>query len=428
VGETRQGHAAHGGRPLGDLVDRAIVTAVQAHAGGEPTTLVVTRLASTLSFPDWPTVVNKRLSEMLVHQLDQTLGQGWEPRDLPPFVRRRAGGASASLVEGLLGEAVQRHSAHPSEAHRWSAQVADLAGSDDRPFDGPGGDWYEQLGAGVGALAAVYHAPVLPRLGGATPKSPCPGPSVDPRLLDKVRALLAKAEATNFAEEAEAFLAKAQELMTRHNLDRAALEGASTLGVPSAAARRFWLDDPYMKQKSYLLGVVAGVNRCRPISSYELGMVTVFGHPDDLAVTEILFTALALHATRQMLLPLQQRGRDRGPERAGGQGGEDDLGALAAHRRASRPAYRRSFLLSYANRIGHRLREATAAATAAAVKSSSDALLPVLASRERDAEDALHQMFPSTRQTNFTASDGAGWAAGRAAADLADLTLHRRLA
>ncbi|MBT8224522.1 MAG: DUF2786 domain-containing protein [Dactylosporangium sp.] len=43
--------------------------------------------------------------------------------------------------------------------------------------------------------------------------------ATDPRQLDRVRALLAKAESTSFPEEAEAYTAKAQELMARHRID-----------------------------------------------------------------------------------------------------------------------------------------------------------------------------------------------------------------
>ena len=63
-------------------------------------------------------------------------------------------------------------------------------------------------------------------------------------ILDKVRALLAKAESTQFEAEAEAFTAKAQELMTRHRIDRAVLNASDDLG-DAPAGRRLGIDDPY---------------------------------------------------------------------------------------------------------------------------------------------------------------------------------------
>lgn len=171
-------------------------------------------------------------------------------------------------------------------------------------------------------------------------------------------------------------------------------------------------DDPYRREKSYLAHVVATANRCRAVADHELGMSTVFGHPDDLDAFEMLFTALLVHAAKHMRLPL------RSP---GSQGG-------GTAERSKRPSYRRSFLIAYAERIGARLHEASEAATRAVMDESGDALLPVLASREERVEGAVHKSFPELGQTRFSVSDYEGWAAGRAAADMADLSGRPKLA
>lgn len=266
--------------------------------------------------------------------------------------------------------------------------------------------WPADIGGAVAAIGFVSHLGALPDLasppGGTGARS-----GQDQSLLDKVRALLAKAEATTFEEEADAFLSKAQALMTRHNLDRAALQETAVGGGTTIEARRCWLDDPYVKQKGLLLSVVAGANRCRSVSVYEYGLVTLFGHPDDLDTTEMLFTALLVHATKHMAIPARPGMGRRGP---------------------NRPAYRRSFLLAYATRIGGRLKEAAKAATEAAVESAGDALLPVLANRAREVDEALQQMFPNLTTTEFSITDPAGWAAGQAAADMADISRRGKLA
>jgi hypothetical protein len=65
----------------------------------------------------------------------------------------------------------------------------------------------------------------------------------DPRVLEKVRALLAKAESSEFDAEAEAFTAKAQELMARHSIDHALLAmGRANVAEPSGI--RVGLDSP----------------------------------------------------------------------------------------------------------------------------------------------------------------------------------------
>jgi hypothetical protein len=246
----------------------------------------------------------------------------------------------------------------------------------------------------IAALGVLLNLAALSEIGSpAQPGSPLAG--MDPAVLDKVRALLAKAEATEFEEEADAFLSKAQELMSRYNLDRACLDGARDGSGSGVEALRCWLDDPYWRQKAYLLGVVARANRCRSVVSFDLGMETVIGHRDDLAATELLFTALLLHATKHM-----------------------------AQARTRRSSYRRSFLVAYATRIGDRLSEAAAAATLAAVRDSGVGLLPVLASREASVEEAVERMFPATRPTRFQVTDRDGYVAGLAAADLADLAVQ----
>jgi hypothetical protein len=226
--------------------------------------------------------------------------------------------------------------------------------------------------------------------------------------------------------------------MTRHNLDRAVLFQADQGGVAGIEARRCWLDDPYLKQKGFLLAVVARANRCRSVSLYKYGFVTLFGHPDDLSTAEMLFTALLVHATKQMALSARAR-QTVAPvawpaTRAASQDGTaperqaPEMWPLsAAQRNASRPSYRRSFLLAYASRIGARLREAAASATDAAVESIGNSLLPVLAERERGVDEALRKMFPNTTEAEFSITDRAGWAAGQAAADLADLSWQPKL-
>ena len=71
--------------------------------------------------------------------------------------------------------------------------------------------------------------------------------------------------------------------------------------------------------------------------------------------------------------------------------------------------------------IGDRLHEATAATVAEAVVEHGDALLPVLARREEDVTAARDAAFPRLRSNRMRISDGRGWAAGTAAADLATL-------
>src|SRR5262249_56557754 len=113
------------------------------------------------------------------------------------------------------------------------------------------------------------------------------GRAADQRMLDRVRALLAKAESTEFPEEAEAFTAKAQELMARYSIDHALL-AADTGAADQPTGIRVGIDNPYEAAKALLLQEVAEANRCRAVWSKQLGFATVLGYPADTGAVELL--------------------------------------------------------------------------------------------------------------------------------------------
>ena len=92
---------------------------------------------------------------------------------------------------------------------------------------------------------------------------------------------------------------------------------------------------------------------------------------------------------------------------------------------ASTRTFRSTFLLAFADRIGERLREASATAKREAEADHGDSLLPILAGREARVVEAYRAAFPSTKPMSWSYSNGEGWAAGRAAADRADLGTRR---
>ena len=92
------------------------------------------------------------------------------------------------------------------------------------------------------------------------------GAPADQRMLGRIRALLAKAESTEFAAEAEALSGRAQELMARYSIDHALLAAqAGSSGLPGG--RRIPVDSPYEEAKATLLNTVADANRCRAVWS-----------------------------------------------------------------------------------------------------------------------------------------------------------------
>ncbi|MER7045591.1 DUF2786 domain-containing protein [Streptomyces jumonjinensis] len=314
--------------------------------------------------------------------------RGWQPVDLIRLVRRDLDDHHVRLLSALITAESARYE---NLAPRWRAQLADLH---------PTG-WSVDRFSYATAVLELYR--LLIRLPSIEPVGPVPGaPFVpqsgyEPRMLSRIRALLAKAEATGFPEEAEALTAKAQELMARHSVDEAALPGHAR-DTPSAC--RIGVDAPYETAKAILLDAVASANRCRAVWNGAFGFSTVVGFESDLESVELLYTSLLVQGTTAMA-------RAEASQRAGG--------------RRRTKTFRQSFLMSYAGRLGERL-----AVAAESVPVASD-LLPVLATREVAVSAHTDEMFPRTTSTRVRGvSDEAGWLDGRAAADAARVSEDRR--
>lgn len=219
----------------------------------------------------------------------------------------------------------------------------------------------------------------------------------------RVQALLDKAESTPYAAEAEAFMAKAQELMARHAIDDAML-AASGVGRDQISSQEILVEPPYANAKSVLLAATASANRCRVVTLKRPNgrlLATLVGHESDQANVTVLFTALLVQAVRFMLaadVPLNDTPR----------------------------RFRQSFLLAYAHRIGQRLAAADRAAAEAAQAEQLDhaggrSISLVLASREAKVDRAVKDKFPNAGRARISGSSRAGGQSGRAAADRAAL-------
>ena len=406
---------------IGDEAAEAVVMSA-AHAFGSGQEATYERLLAALVDEGSQGHVARQVDAVLARCLERAVGEawqrGWQPADLVQVVGRRLAAAHERVaVEAVAAEARRyaRTTLHP----RWIAQLVALgADSEAAPPDGgpSAADHAERVRHSLETLSVLLFLPPLPRLcplPGEAPfgehaggmRSAGPG-RADPRMLERVRALLAKAESTSFPEEAEALTAKAQELMARHAIDRALLDAATGDGA-SPVGRRLPIDDPYAGAKSLLLSEVAQANRCRSVWSKELGFSTVFGHEADVDSVELLFTSLLVQATAAMTAA------GRSVDRWG---------------RSRTRSFRQSFLVAYATRIGARLREAAAAGAAAAEEEHGASLLPVLAAQDEAVEEACVAAFPELSQRSMAATNASGWYAGLAAAEVASLDARPQVA
>jgi hypothetical protein len=387
------------------MADDLILAATHAYRegldDGTRSRSLIDALAEGLGLERGRELVVYRLGSLLQSGIARVLDSGWTHDEISRVVRRRAGAMAASIVAGPLAEVAPRHRrSGASVSAPWQAKSV-------RKLDPASSSWKADLSSAIAALSVIKHLPALPGLGDVRSKSGNTGSHDQERLFTRIRGLLTKAESSDFAEEADAFMTKAQELMTRYCVDRTMVEADTEGdGASQVDARRVWLEDPYLEAKSLLLAKVASANRCRAVVDRDFGFSTLVGHPGDLDATDLLFTSLLVQATRR----ITSLGNDP-----------------TAGRRSRKPSYRRSFLVAYAGRIGSRLREANEAATAAADVASGNRLLPVLTRREEELDAAVGTLFGELKEVKFSLTDVAGWAAGTAAADQAELRVHKRL-
>lgn len=218
-------------------------------------------------------------------------------------------------------------------------------------------------------------------------------------VLDKVRKLLAKAEATDNPNEAEAFSAKAAELIAAHRISPERLRASGP--ADRLQLRRIVIGrGAYVRARLALLGVVCAGHDCEIV--YESGpsgaVALVAGFGDDLDLVAVLYESLHLQAAAQM----------------------------AGVRRATPAAtqrWRRSFLFGFASRVGETLRESSRHAAASARRATTDAsLLPDLPARAEQvrefASTAFGRVVPASAPAPATAS---GWQDGHRAGGAVDI-------
>jgi Protein of unknown function (DUF2786) len=373
-------------------------------------------------------VVTTALTEVLTTEVDRAWRRGWQPADLSRVVGRSLDGDAQLVLADAVAAQLSSY-AVSTIAPRWPGQLREMGAvmwwsRDSDPVSARSTLGGYDLASLVPLVIRVAHLlarlPALerhdPLPGSAQPHRDRPMSTADGRILARVRALLAKAESTTFEAEAETFTTGAQALMARHSIDAAMLAASGGSGAAGSgpAGRRIGIDPPYEAPKVLLLDVVATANRCRSIWSKEFGFVTLVGYESDLEAAETIFTSLLVQANHAM----QAHGT-----------------RTTRFGQSRTRAFRQSFLMSYAHRIGERLREVIHDETEAAVgratrdhRGSGQELVRVLSVRAAAVDEAMVAMFPHMVQRAVgSTSDVEGWHAGRRAADEATLNAAHAL-
>ncbi|MGI5339711.1 DUF2786 domain-containing protein [Streptomyces sp. CA-181903] len=388
--------------------------------------------------PAGPAAVGHALLATAEAELRRAWERGWQPADVVRLARRDATGPGLRFILAAVAAEARRY-APGTVPPRWAGQLRDLDAAvwwpdDDAFLDGfARRERLSRFETVATALLALRLVASLPHIGLA---GPLPGAAavprageraggraaaVEPKTLARIRALLAKAESTDFPDEAEAFSAKAQELMARHSLDDALLAAAADASAAEGpGVCRLGVEGPYESAKALLLSAVAEANHCHAVWSGEYGFSTVVGFEADLELVELMYTSLLVQADAAMIRAADAH--HRGPnERGPNERGPNERGARARSGRRTRD-FRESFFIAYAARIGDRLSAAARDVTEHAARPEA---LPVLAARDVAVGETAGRLFPETTSHRLRGRDAEGWARGTEAADAARLGRRR---
>ena len=231
--------------------------------------------------------------------------------------------------------------------------------------------------------------------------STAPATEAPDRLLDRVRKLLAKAEAEGVTvEEAQALTAKAAELMAKYGIDRALL-AATRPETDKPADRIVEIYNPWARVQAHLLCGLAAALRCQCIllPAADGQRVHVFGYASDIERADVLYTSVLVQMWHGLVAA--------------------QVPVMADNVRA----WRRSWLLGYAAAVIGKVRAAEQRAEQAAVAEPapepSRAAL-VLADRSLVIRQHLASSYPHTRTARVTYT-GNGYGDGYAQGKRADI-------
>jgi hypothetical protein len=231
--------------------------------------------------------------------------------------------------------------------------------------------------------------------------------------LSTIRALLAKAEATEFPEEAATFRAKASELMARYAIDEALLWRDREDGSRDRPETlTLLLRRPYIPQQAVLVNEVANAFGCKAIRFVDAGSPTerveVVGFASDLRLVDALVTSLMVQMAHEMA-----------------------IAQPSSSRAAATASWRRSFMMGFVDGVSRRLLADRAAVArdepvshgrSSAVGDRPPSVAVVLREREARVDEEMRRRHPFIRHGRVgSGSSSHGRRSGHAAGSRADL-------
>lgn len=325
------------------------------------------------------------LARTLIHDIVTVAQRGWTPEDLKHVL----GPASCAVLE----------SAAPQVPARTDVVKIRQAWLSFRPTD-----MELSLASTITErtvtswMTKIYRLPFLRDAEVISTVQPHFKDPKQKKMHDKIQGLLAKAESTQFEDEADALIAKAQKLRQQYRIDSVLEELENSL--EEVIALRVRISAPWVKHQLSLLSSVAYANGGTAVLLSDFGICTVMATRDDAEHIVDLFHSL----NRQRVWFMK-----------------NSDGAKLAAQDGETASYRRSFILAYASKIRELLHDANVTAAQAHDASTTNGAtnqdkndseqhsyaitsraLPALARRQTQAEDALHDLFPNLSSMNLS--------------------------
>lgn len=358
-----------------------------------------------------PAVFHVNAEPVLLSWVREAYGRGgWQPTELIRYLARHGKSSLADLARMVV--AVERDlrvgptAKDPGWIRQWDAaglpsRVARTGWMGAWAASHP--DWlklvhrFAMILSWMPALEPLLSPPSGVRASARL--APTQTPASASPMLGRVRALLAKAESTQYESEAIAFTVKAQELMTKHAIDQAMLAGAGS-GPAAPGVIRVPIDPPYLDAKALLLQVIAEHSRCRSVLQPDVEMSSVIGFSTDLDAVDLLFTSLLVQAHHSLA--------------------EASVSAPPGSRTRSQ-SFRAAFLQGFISRIDTRLAAVNTVAFEEA-RAQAKVFLPVLRSRDEQISEFMEKRFSTMTSSPVRGGfDALGYQHGQRAGDAATL-------
>lgn len=217
----------------------------------------------------------------------------------------------------------------------------------------------------------------------------------------RITALLKKAESTGFEGEADALVAKVQQLRQRYRVETTLDRNSDH--SDDLIAQRVYLHSPWIKHQFSLLHGVAEVNSCASLLLTRNGICTLLGTADDVRYAHDLFHSLNRQRAHFM---------------------RSSAGAHEAAAAGETAAYRRSFMIAYAARITVLLQDASQQVVTADSLAAEYAV-PALAARGQTSRATLAGLYPGAGAIHLSSRHLPGHRDGIAAAHRSHLSGDR---